>query len=192
MATIKVSGLKEVEKQLRLLGAKEGTRVLRAAMMRATKPIEDQAKANVAKIPNGSGALEKSISRRFVIGRQQSSLFLPDLGGRFAVVIAPIKSNRVAVALHNLFYKRKRRGIFYGHFIEFGHRIARGARLKRSAVAITRAVARGDFSGLSTGMAKPMPFLRPALDARAPQAIAALGNEIRAGIKRALKRRAKR
>jgi HK97 gp10 family phage protein len=161
--TIKVTGLKEVEKQLQMLGSKDGTRVLRAAMMRAAQPIEQQAKMNAANLPNGSGALEKSIGRRFVVGRQESSfLILPSLGGRFSVLIAPLKSNRVAVALYNLFYGRKRRGIFHGHFVEFG-----------------------------TKRAKKQPFLAPALNARGAQAVNTLADEIRRGLERLLKRRAR-
>lgn len=119
--TIKVTGLKEAEAQLRKLGSREGTKVLRAAMFRATKPIEDQSKANAAAIPGGSGSLALAIGRRFVIGMQRAfSSFLPALGGKFTVVITPLRKSRVAVALHNLFYKRKRRGIFHGHFVEFG------------------------------------------------------------------------
>lgn len=160
--TIKVSGLKEVEKQLQTLGSRDGTRVLRAAMMRAAEPIQKQAQMNAAALPDGSGALEKSIGRRFVVGKQQSSLFLPDMGGRFSVIIAPLKSNRVAVALYNLFYRRKRRGLFHGHFVEFG-----------------------------TNRSKKQPFLAPALNARGAQAVGVLADEIRKGIDRLLKRRAR-
>lgn len=161
--TIKVTGLREIEAELQKLGSKDGTRVLRAAMMRAAEPIQKQAQMNAAQLPNGSGALEKSIGRRFVIGTQKAAgQFLPALGGRFAVVIAPLKTNRVAVALYNLFYRRKRRGLFHGHFVEFG--------TKRS---------------------RKQPFLAPALNARGPQAVAVLADEIRKGIERLLKRRAK-
>lgn len=160
--TIKVTGLKEIEAELQKLGSRDGTRVLRAAMMRAAQPIQKQAQLNAARLPNGSGALERSIGRRFVVGRQGSGIFEPPLGGRFRVVIAPLKTSRVAVALYNLFYRRKRRGIFHGHFVEFG--------TKRS---------------------KRQPFLAPALNARGSQAVGMLADEIRKGIERLLKRRAK-
>lgn len=165
MATIKVTGLKEVERELLKLGSRDGTRVLRQAMLRATKPIEDQAKLNAALISKGSGALEKSIARRFVVGKGDSffSGVLPNMGGRFTVVIAPLKKNRVAVALYNLFYQRKRRGIFHGHFVEFG-----------------------------TERSSKQPFLKPALDAKGGQAIDSLASEIKQGIARLLKRRARK
>lgn len=161
---IKISGLKEVERQLLKLGSKDGTRVLRAAMFRATKPIEDQSRANAAAIQKGSGSLEKSIGRRFVIGKEKRSVFaqvLPSLGGTFTVIITPIKKSRVAVALYNLFYRRKRRGIIHGHFLEFG----------------------------TSRFAKKQ-FLKPALDARGSQAVNALADEIRKGIENLLKRQA--
>lgn len=153
----KVSGLKELEATLQKLGARDGTRVLRGAMFRAAKPIEDQAKSNAAQIANGSGALHESIGRRFTVGVSADRL-----GGKFTVTIAPIKKNRVAVALYNLFYQRKVRGIFYGHLVEFGTKFARA-----------------------------QPFLGPALNARASQAINSLAQEIRKGIDVMLKRRGK-
>lgn len=160
---IKVSGLKEVEAQLLKLGSREGTKVLRAGMLRATKPIQDAAKANASVIPTGSGALEKSIGRRFEIAGRGvfAEGLLPNLGGKFNVAIAFLKGSRVAVALYNLFYhpKRKRRGIFHGHFVEFGIR----------------------------GPARHI--LKRALDARGSQAVQSLAHEIQRGIDNLLKRR---
>lgn len=159
-----MTGLKEVEAQLLKLGSVEGTKVLRAGMLQATRPIVDQAKANAAGIQKGSGSLERSIGRKFIVGRSEFAKFigtfsqtLPNLGGAFTVQIAPIKSSRVAIALHNLFYKRKRRGIFHGHFLEFG-----------------------------TQRSKRIPFLRPAIDARGAQAVQELAGEIKAGIEKLL------
>lgn len=158
---IKVSGLKEIEAQLLKLGSVEGTKVLRAGMLRATKPIEDQAKSNAAAISEGSGSLEKSIGRRFVVGTKSSLFsFLPPLGGKFTVLITPIRKSRVAVALHNLFYHRKVKGIFHGHFVEFG-----------------------------TARSRSQPFLRPAIDTRGTQAVQALAGEIKRGIERLLAKR---
>ncbi len=158
---VKVSGLKEVEAQLLKLGSKEGTKVLRAGMLRASRPIEQQAESNAATIPNGSGALEKAIARRFEI--QGRGVFgeglLPNLGGRFNVAIGPMKNSRVAIALYNLFYKTKRRGIFHGHFLEFGIR----------------------------GPARNI--LSRALNSRGAQAVDSLAKEIKVGIDRLLARR---
>jgi hypothetical protein len=158
--TIKVTGLREVDAQLLKLGSKDGTKVLRSGMLRATKPIEQQAEANAAAIPGGSGALEKAIGRRFLIAGRAvfSEGALPNMGGRFSVVIAPFKNSRVAIALYNLFYRRKRRGIFHGHFVEFKN----------------------------SGGRK---ILSRALNTRGAEAVQSLAREIKVGIERLLRRR---
>lgn len=155
---IKVTGLKEAEAQLIKLGSREGTKVLRSAMMAAAKPIQDQAKINAGAIEHGSGALQKSVGRRFKIGQQLSfGALLPSMGGKFSVVIAPMKTSRVAIALYNLFYHTKRRGIFHGHFVEFGTRRSR-----------------------------KHPFLKAALDSKGPQAVESLASEIEKGVAKLL------
>jgi HK97 gp10 family phage protein len=155
---IKVTGLKEVDAELKKLGSKEGTKVLRRAMLIATAPIVKQAQANA---PKRSGALAESIGSRFGVGREEGlrSSILPPLGGRFTVVIAPLRKSRVAVALYNLVYGRRRPDIYHGHLVEFGTRHSRA-----------------------------QPFLKPALDAKAPQAVHSLASEIKAGIERLLAR----
>jgi hypothetical protein len=157
---IKVTGLREVEAQLLKLGSKDGTKVLRSGMLRAAKPIEQQAESNAAAIPGGSGALEKAIGRRFQIAGR--GVFgegsLPRMGGRFEVVIAPFNNSRVAIALYNLFYRRKRRGIFHGHFVEFKN----------------------------SGGRK---ILSRALNTRGAEAVQSLAREIKVGIERLLRRR---
>lgn len=189
---IKVTGLKEVEAQLVNLGSKNGTRIVRRALLIAADPIIEQAKHNVAK---HSGALQLSIGRRFAVGsKNQSASILPEMGSRFSVVVAPFKGNRVATALHNLVYGRKRKGIFYGHLIEFGHRDATSAtgRLRRSVRAIARAAARGDFTRLSAGAVPAQPFLAPALRDRARDAVNIFRAEVRDGINKELKRLSKK
>ena len=193
---IKVTGIKEVEEQLRKLGSKDGTRVLRAAMLRAAKPIEDQAKANAGAIAEGSGALQMSIGKRFSVGEKGTflGLDLPELGGKFKVEIAPFRKSRVAVALHNLFYHRKRKGIFYGHLIEFGHRV--GTRqtgyLRKLGSSARRRFGDARGGGAAAGRVPAHPFLKPALDARGGQAVSVLADEIKKGIANLLRRRAKK
>lgn len=163
---IKVKGLKEIEAQLVKLGSKDGTRVLRAAMLKGAKPIEEQARANASAIKR-SGALGLSIGSRFLVGAQKAaaSLFiqLPAMGGRFTVTIAPLLKSKLAISLYNLRYRRKRRGIYHGHFLEYG-----------------------------TAKSSKRPFLKPALDTRGAQAISIFADEIRKGIDRMLRRKAKR
>ena len=167
---IKVTGLKEVEATLQSLGSKAGTKILRQSMLAAARPILNQAKANAESIKEGSGALHKSLGSRFYAGARNvaDDSQVLNMGGRFTVSIAPIKRNRVAVALHNLFYGRKRRGIFYGHLLEFGH---------------------ADRAGKSV---PARPFLKPALDSRGSQAVSTLADQLRARIARHLKQTAKK
>jgi hypothetical protein len=162
---IKVTGLREIEAQLASLGSKQGTKILRASMLAASRPILQQAQSNVASIQGGSGALHKSLGMRFYAGQQNvGEDGVPAMGGRFSVQVAPITRNRVAVALHNLIYGRKRKGIFYGHLIEFGHRIVtRGQKIVKGSVP-------------------PRPFLKPALDSKGAIAVGRLADEIRTRI----------
>jgi HK97 gp10 family phage protein len=162
---VKVTGLKEIEAQLINLGSKNGTRIIRRALLIAAEPIIEQARHNA---PKKSGALALSIGRRFVAGARGDAVkILPEMGSRFAVVIAPFKGNRVATALHNLVYGRKRKGIFYGHLIEWGHRVV--SRLSSVSVAAN-------------------PFLGPALRDRARDAVNIFRAEVRDGINKEIKR----
>lgn len=112
---IEVKGLKELEDRLIELGAVAGMKAMRSAMFTASKPTLDQAKATA---PVRSGALRESITRTFSAASKTGS----KEGSRFSVRIGPKVKNRTAIALYNLVYrlKRPRRGIFYGHFLEFG------------------------------------------------------------------------
>lgn len=189
VAAVQVRGLKEIEQQLIMLGSKAGTKILRRAMLKATEPIAEHAKQTVAGWEGGSGALHLSIARRFTAGRAKSffsEFLLPALGGRFNVEIAPRRKNRTAVALHNLFYGRRRKGIFYGHLLEFGHRIG-----TRSTGWLHKLSGRGKKGGQSLGRVAAKPFLKPALDARGSEAINIMAEELRVGIDRELRKRAK-
>ncbi len=116
--TVTVRGLKELEARLREIGSVAGTKAMRSAMFTATKPILDRAKANA---PVRSGALRLALTRTFSV-KSISGGFLEGAGSRFLVLIGPRAKNRTAVSLYNLTYRlrRPRRGIFHGHFVEFG------------------------------------------------------------------------
>lgn len=190
--TIEARGFREIDARLAALKSRDGTRIIRRALLVAAEPIVEQAKHNVQTQSNRSGSLALSIGARFVIGAKPGLLsLLPDLGRRFAAVIAPLKGNRVATALHNLVYGRRRKNIFHGHFIEFGHRVATSltGRLRRSQSAVARAVSRGDFSGIGAGSVRAEPFLAPALRARARDAVNIFRAELKDGIDRLLRRR---
>ncbi len=128
MTEISVTGLKELQKRLIEIGSVSGTKIMRSAMFAATKPILDKAKANA---PERSGALRAALARTFGVAARSASLFSGEgSGSRFSILIGPKVRNRTAVALYNLVYnpKRPRRGIFHGHFTEFGTRTGTQAR----------------------------------------------------------------
>lgn len=125
MTTIKVHGLRELEQKLIEIGSVAGTKAMRSAMFSASKPILDRAKANA---PTRSGALRHALSRTFAVKSLGGYRFGDLPGSRFSILVGPKVKNRTAIALYNLVYKprRPRRGIFYGHFLEFG--TSRGTR----------------------------------------------------------------
>jgi HK97 gp10 family phage protein len=110
---VELKGLREVDEKLAQLDKVAGEKVMRSVMFAAMKPAMVAAKANAAALPTGSGALEKSI-RRVYLKQPQSN--------RFVVSVGPKAKDRTAIALANLHYKRRRgiRGIYWGHFVEFG------------------------------------------------------------------------
>lgn len=172
---IKVKGFKEIDAQLTALGSKTGSKILRASMLKASEPILSRAKSNVAAIPTGSGALHESLGKRFFAGKSQSNeLDLPNLGGRFSVSIAPLRKSRTAIALYNLIYRKRTKGIRHGHLIEFGHRIVtRGKKIVKGSVPAR-------------------PFLKPAIDSAGTTAIALLARELEVRIARQLRKNAKK
>lgn len=194
--TVKVRGLKEIEQQLIALGSKEGTRILRRATFLAGVPIEERAKARAAALPNGSGAMEKAITKRVTAGPKASFGVSPEMGSRFSVEIFPKAKDRVAIALHNLFYGRKRKGIFYGHLLEWGHRIGtrKTGYLRKLTAGARRRFKDGRAAGgaASGGTVAPRKIFEPALKAGAGRAIVIFRREVIAGIERQLKRNAKK
>lgn len=156
--SIMVTGLAELDANLVKLGQVAGAKAMRGALFVASRPILDQAKANIAAWPKGSGALSLAMGRRYKTSGLDVS------GSRFAVTIGPKAKARTAIALYNLSYKRKRpvKGIFYGHLLEFGHKDRAG-----HAVA-----------------AKP--FLLPALQAKQQEAVQLLADKLKQNIERAL------
>lgn len=107
---IKLEGLKEIEARMLELDAMAGGRLITRAVRRSLIPLEKRATANAASIGK-SGALAQSI--RIVTVRPR--------GGEVAAVqVGPKAKDKKSVALHNLYYSRKRKGVFYGHLVEYG------------------------------------------------------------------------
>jgi len=165
---IEVTGLQDAEEAMLRLGSKDGTKVLRRSMLKANEPILARAKANAAALTRGSGALQKSLGMRFVVGQQnRPTVLLPPLGGRFTVQVMPMAGNRTAIALYNLAYRRRIGGIWYGHLIERGFKHRSGRQIAAR------------------------PFLAPALHAETNNAIGIFVREMGLGIERATKRQAR-
>lgn len=192
-----VRGLKDVDEALVRLGTVAGAKVMRQAMFAASKPILDLAKANIQRWPGGSGALHLSMGRKFRIGKGSASVRISaasNQGNLFAIQIGPRPKVPAAVALHNLVYRRKRKGVFYGHLLEFGHRVGhRGTGYLRKLTA--SGAGRRRFNGrapggggASAGSVPPQRFLRPALDAGGIRASFMLASQLKKRIERALKK----
>lgn len=148
---VSLKGIADVESRLVTLGKVGGEKVMRSVLYAATKPILDTAKANAGaligspnpKKPSGSGALQKAIRRVYM-----RPTGLAAGGSRFVVSVAPKSKDRVALALANLVYKRKRpiRGVFWGHLVEWGHKgrggsDVAGKNIFRRAIDSTRSTA---------------------------------------------------
>lgn len=160
---MKLSGFRELERDLLRLAEKDARRIGRRAVRRAAKPVYDAARANV---PVREGRLRKSIKLRVdflrgstALGRVASALIYVDgkMGYR------PRKSDRRSTVKGKLGpakygYQIGTRPDVYGRFIEFG----------------------------IPGHA-PRPFLRPAFDSHANRAVDIMGKDLGDGIEAALK-----
>ncbi len=220
-ASVELKGLKELEERLLLVGKVAGAKAMRQSLFAATKPILDQAKSNIRSWPGGSGALHAAMGRTFRASKGGSVLSNPKSGplsgsgislsgggegGRFTIQVGPRLRVPSAVALHNLFYKRVRKNIYYGHLLEFGHRIgtrtsgrlSRGTYvpvvtyLTRLGKSVTRAgrgaAGQARAGGVSAGSVPPQRFLRPALDNTSLRAAFVFQTQLKKRIDRALKK----
>jgi hypothetical protein len=174
-----LKGLAEAELALERLGPVGGAKVIRAASFAATLPILRVAQSLTQQMP-GSGSLSKAMGRTFKA--TPGGAVLESAGGRFVTWVGPRVNVRAAVSLHNMFYRRKRRGVFHGHFLEWGHRVGNKltGRLKRMGVR----------SAKSTGGARvrSYPFIRPALDRGGLKAVQVFRTQIIKRCERALKK----
>ncbi len=119
--SLSFEGIDELDEKLQALSTIGRERALRRAMWPAMVPVLEHAKANA---PRRSGALAVAMARAIQSAGKGKGL---RFGGQdkslvARVVVTPRRNNRQAVALHNIFYSRKKpiRGMYYGHFLEFG------------------------------------------------------------------------
>lgn len=192
-SVVQVKGLKELQKRMIEIGSVSGTKAMRSAMFVATKPLMEQAKSNTAAFTR-SGALRESISRTFGVKVASGFIFGSDqAGSRFSILVGPKLKHRTAIALYNLVYRKKRplRGIFYGHLLEFGHRIGTKKTgylsRARTAAGIARAGRRGQSQGL--GRVQARPFLLPALLATSSRCVQLLAENLKKKIEAAAKKK---
>ncbi|WP_448216287.1 HK97-gp10 family putative phage morphogenesis protein [Endozoicomonas sp. 2B-B] len=102
---IKVTGLKELEAQLRKLETEVGAKAVRGALMTASKPMADQMKADV---PVDKGNLKKTIGRRsgFYKGDKTTRKFQETFAGNNAIAAVQVGAIK--------------KGAWKAHFVEFG------------------------------------------------------------------------
>lgn len=183
-----LKGLSQVEDRLEMLGAIAGAKVMRTVLYAAAKPLYEQTIANIRSIPNGSGALAKSVRRVYLKpGTRSSFTAIPAGPSRFVIAIAPKAKDRVAIALANLYYKRKVKGVFWGHLLEWGHRIGNKSTGYLTRATTTRGLKRTRLHGGLGRVPGKRVFTRAA-ETRADDAIRIFEQQIGRAIDRALKK----
>ena len=110
--SVEVKGLAELDARLQELGALAGAKLVRRVLRKIAKPMYQQAVAGAQSVQK-SGALAVSVS---VYNRRPK-------GNEVArVAVGSRARQKVAVHVHNAFYSRRRKGVFYGWMLEKGHR----------------------------------------------------------------------
>lgn len=174
---IKVSGIAELDARIGELDALAGKKILRRAVRRSVIKLEKSASANAKGIAR-SGALAQSVRIANVRPRDNETV---------AVQVGPKKKDRKAISLRNAHYKRKDKGIFYGHLVEFGHRV--GTRRTGWLRKLNRAFGKG---GSSKRRVEGRAWFRPAWDATRSGIVPEFERILRNAIKRIERRRGKR
>lgn len=158
----KVSGFKELDAKLATLKSAQAVRVIKSAMLSAALVVEEKAVSILGAREGGSGALAESIGRKFVADTEQN------VGRKFHVYIGPRPQKKSAVALHNVAYGRRVKGVFYGHLVEKG------------------------FTHPGGKSVAGQPFMLPALQQTRTQLVERFRDELGAGIERLIARNAKK
>lgn len=145
---VKLEGLQEAFARLEELGALGQQKQVLTVLRRSARPTL-RAATSAARGLNGSGALAKAMKVAKVKTLKGQEVA--------RIVVAPTAKDRTAVFVHNAFYNRKRRGIFYGHLVEWGHRI--GTR----ATGWLQKQGRGGKGGTAAGRVPGRPWFTPAV-----------------------------
>lgn len=146
---INIKGGEELAKALQQLPVKIEKNILRSALRAGANVIKNEAKSNV---PVDDGDLKRSLK-----------------------VSVDAKRGRVTAKV-----KAGNKKVFYTHFVEFGT----AAHIIKPKGRITAKKGALSFNGVFVNSvnhpgARAKPFMRPALDAKANEAIVATGNKIK-------------
>ena len=141
--SVEIKGLAELDARLQELGALAGQKLIRRVLRKIAKPMYQQAVAGAQSVQK-SGALAVSVS---IYNRRPK-------GQEVArIAVGSRARQKVALHVHNAFYGRRRKGVFYGWMLEKGHRAGRnGGRVAgrpwfEPAVRATESRAVSDFVG---------------------------------------------
>lgn len=175
MSDVKVRGLAELNKFLQELPANLEANILRGALREGALVVEADAKARV---PVASGRLRDSIkvTTRLRKGRVSATVHA---GGKTNKRVGTNRAGNVSVVYDNP---------YYAVWVEYGtaaHKIA--AKYAKALVLRPNARASSGFAnrwmrgailveGVNHPGSKPKPFMRPALDAKAQEAVLAAAN----------------
>lgn len=175
---VRVKGLAELQKYLNELPARMEANVLRSALREGAKVIAEEVKSRV---PKNTGKLRDSI-RISTRSRRGTVYAVVSAGKKGRKHVTQGKNGRFNVAYDHP---------YYAPWVEFGtkpHKI--GAKFakalvlrsnKRASSGTAKRWMRGEaiIKGVDHPGAKPRPFMRPALDGKAQEALIAVGNAIR-------------
>lgn len=171
---VKMTGMKELNARLDELGALGEKKLLSRVVRRVTKPTSVAAKANLLRFRK-SGALGAAVGvyARRVRGQEV-----------VAFQVGAKKKHKTALFVHNAFYGRRRKGVFYGHLLEWGHRIG-----TRKTGWLKKRSRPSGAGGVSGGTVAPREWLSPALHSTQSRMVSAFVEELKRGLDAIARRR---
>lgn len=166
---VKLTGLAECMARLEELGALGQQKLVLRVLRKSAKSTAVAAAGNARRF-NRSGALAKAVRVAKVKTLKGDEVA--------RVAVAPAVKDKVALYVHNAAYGRKRKGIFYGHLVEWGHRIG-----TRSTGWLAK---RGRQSNRSRGVGKVdgRPWFTPAVRQNERQVVDTFLAEMQKGRKK--------
>jgi len=171
---VRLLGMKELNARLEELDALGQKKLLSRVMRRVAKPTALAAKSNLTRFRR-SGSLGSAIGVYAARARSKEVV-------RFQV--GAQKKNRTALFVHNAFYHRRLKGIFYGHLLEFGHRIGTA-----ETGWLRKGRRRKGAGGSSVGRVGAKRWLTPAVDSTKHRMTAAIRDEMQRGLDAIARRR---